>query len=149
MVVSDGSTGLPAAIALSFPVLTFSEEMFAVKTTTDELTTCPAHTLRGAEFRDMLIVDSNGMAFNVERAQKVRNAGLTWVGLFPIRLIQVDLLYRDDALHLSVDEIRQHIYNATFSWHELEAGGADAEVREQLERAQSVTELIQLIARSQ
>src|SRR5688572_4755814 len=98
--------------ALNYPVIVFSEEMFVVKTTSNELTTCPASALKWAWFRGMLIVDSNGMAFKVEGARKVGNAGWSWAGPFPIRIVKVGLLRQLEAFYLSTDETREYVYNA-------------------------------------
>jgi len=135
-----------AVADLRYPVISFSDQVFEVLPSAKELTTIPSRTLRSGWFNQMLIVDSTNKAHRVKAARKLHNAGYTWIGPFPVRLVKVDLEFDGEPFLVSIAEIKQHVYNATIAWHGLQSQGDFEELQERIQKAETITELIEVLA---
>lgn len=130
-----------------YPIICFSDKVFRIYTSATELcTSSPASALTEGWFTNMIVIDSAGNNYRVLHATKVGNAGWLWVGPLPIRKIKVELDVKHVAADVSVDDVRQRMYNATIRWHGLESRTDFDELKAAIDKAQTVAELIRIVA---
>jgi hypothetical protein len=132
--------------ALSYPIIYFSDDVFQVVQNMDALTTSPKSAVRDGKYEGMLIVDTMGQALKVRGAKQIGRAGIEWVLIFPVRLVKVVLEVESFVVQMSVDEVREQIYNSRVGWHGLESMSEFPEIEERIKNAKSVAELIQILS---
>ena len=129
---------------LAFPVLTFCNNgclnlKFRARRKDLERTT--TFEVKVGLFRNKLVVDSNGAAFLVDHAEKVRNYGVLW-GWTPLLVhrIVVRLVPAERQPSFSFDEIRRKFFKYFRAY-----GPIPKETQREIKAATSVGDLIGIL----
>ena len=131
--------------ALNYPIICFNNKAFYVETDSSNLTRCSAGILKGGWFRGLLIVDSTGQTYRIRDAKKVRTIGFSWSSLIFGPMIEIALEQDGEPFLTNIDEVREKMYKSSVRWHGLESRIGFEELKELIDRAQSVAELIQVL----
>jgi hypothetical protein len=133
--------------AIKFPVLRFSQNLVGVKRTEDDLTTCTKVALKKGFFNEMLVVEESGKAYKVNGARKLHGVGPFWgYNIFLNQMIRVELLFQGNPFQITVDEVKKKVLLSFKKRHGWSTRGDFEELRESVENAKTILEIIQLLS---
>jgi hypothetical protein len=104
-------------------VLSFSGDFVEPIRNVDELTKCSTIALKRGYFNGLIIVDTNGRAIKIKRANKLHGVGSFWV--FSILLnqtVRVTFEFAGGEFLMSLDEVKARLMNS----FQTEAGQWDS-----------------------
>lgn len=131
--------------ALSYPVICFNNKAFYVEMDSSNLTQCPTGVLKGGWFRGLLIVDSMGRAYRIRDAKRGGIIGISWRSIIFGPTVEIVLEPDGEPFPIRVDEVRTMMYQASVRWHGLESRVDFEELKERIDHAQTVAELIHVL----
>ena|SRR5688500_11339524 len=128
---------------VAFPVLCFAQEILQVHDDAAGLTTCTKTALSNGYFDDLRVVDANGIAHHVRRAEKIGGIGLMrGFNVFLNQRIRVRLFEEPTVEQWSVDEVRARLLQSFGSWSGWSATGDFDERRQALSRTTTLAALV-------
>lgn len=132
---------------LKYPIIWFSQDLVDIGQSEDNITICTKAALHSDFFKRLLLVDSEGNALKVCNAKKICGVGPFWgYNIFLNQRIKVELITEGEPFFVSVDEVKKYIFKSFQNWHGWASRGDFDELKESVAKAQTITELIQLIA---
>jgi hypothetical protein len=136
--------------ATTFPILSLTKRAALVSRNADELPTCGKGGLRNGWFNSLLLVDSNGQGWVVNGARKLHGVGPFWgYNIFLNQRIKVDLLISDGPFRASVEDVRNRVLKSLRNWHGGATDGGVEELKQAVEGAASISEIISFLEKNQ
>jgi hypothetical protein len=135
---------------LVFPVLGLtSRGSLLVKPTVEHLTLNTAAGLKGGYYEGFRLVDSRGKWFRVRSARKLHGVGpFGGYNFFLNRRIRVGLELEDEGRQADVAELKELVLREFREWHGWSSRGDFAALRERVEVATTVTELLNILVKA-
>jgi hypothetical protein len=132
---------------LRFPVIYFCVPFLAsVEHNFETLTTATKVGLKKGSFDNMLIVGSDGKAVKIRNARKLHGIGPFWgYNIFLNQKIKVELVKDGDIFDISIDDVRNRVLQSFKKWHGWAARGDFRELKREIERTQTISEIINLL----
>lgn len=132
-----------------FPALTIKNGTVDLVFSEEQLTSSIPRALKNGSFNGLLIIDSEGKGYIVERAEFVRNKGKRlFKSLFAPKLIEVRLIFREGSpFPVSLEDLKRYLTKAFDSdpgfW---ESAGLDPrQIKQRIQQASSVDEVMALV----
>lgn len=136
--------------SIKYPTLSFSKGVVIVQRTAEDLTTCGKGALKNGWFDDLLIVDSAGLGYRVASARKLHGVGPFWgYNIFFNRRIKAEILVSGEAQPVPLEDVRRHVLRSFQQWHGWSTEEGFEELRDRVEAATSIPQIISLIAENQ
>jgi hypothetical protein len=132
---------------MEFPILTLSRpSIIEVIKNENDLTICNAKALKNGYYANLRIVDTASYLYIVESAKKVGVIGpFAGFDIFLNQKIRVELLITQSPSKISLDELRKMVFDSFENWHGWSTRGDFDELKEKIENAKSVVEVIEYL----
>ena len=134
------------AHSVAYPALCFSQGNVSVINDEAQLTTCGTLAIKNGYFKNMTLIGADGLAHKVNGADKLHGVGLFGgYRLLRSRRIRVRPIFKGDAAPVTLDEVKDWIFQSFRKWHGWEARGDFDELQQNVRKAQTIPELIGLL----
>jgi hypothetical protein len=136
-----------AANDITFPVICFYRHLLRIRRDWETLVTTTTAGIKNGMFDNMLVVDASGKAIRVKSARKLHGVGLFW-GFNPMvgQRIKVELIFDGEPFAMTVEDVRNLVLGLFKKCNGWQTRGDFAELKASVEKAQTIAELIRLLA---
>lgn len=133
---------------LSFPIIAFAKgNVIHFVRVKEDITTCTKVALKGGFFKDLQLVDSNGIMYKIEDAKKVGTIGNFWgYNIFLNQKLKVELLLKSKS-RIELEELKERLLKALR--HDQYFWNSDGNLKERTEfikNANSSREIIERLS---
>jgi hypothetical protein len=133
--------------AFRFPVLCFWRDLIRIRRSWELLTTTTRAGIKNGMFRDLLLVDSDGLAVRVKDAHKLHGVGLfRGYNIFLNQRIKVKLELSGDPFRMQLDDVRQMVLKSFQSRRGWSSRDDFDELKASIENARSIPEIIERLS---
>jgi hypothetical protein len=133
--------------AIKFPILYFSTGIMGFAKTLDEITICKKGALKNGFFDNLLLIDIDGIGFQVKGARKITGVGLfCGYNIFLNQTIKVELMLDQTTRNVSIDEVKNIIFRSFEKWHGWKSRGDLEELKVKVKKTNSIANIITLLS---
>jgi hypothetical protein len=134
---------------LVFPVVCFYQDgAIDVSPSLDNFTRSTAYSIRKRSHNNVLVIDAQGNAYTTLGAKIIGGIGpLNGYFLIFDRLVRVDVIFSDEQINISLDDLKQRLRKSFQEDSSWTASESCVGIEKAVERAKSIPQIVKILAK--